>query len=65
MTFMKYSSSLKFVKNNMFNVSRLKVLFLGSLFAYLLKFITLPSVKLNNSCYRQTVLSNSKIYMYF
>lgn len=41
MTFMRYSSSLKFVKNNMFNISRLKVLLLGFLFAYLLKFITL------------------------
>lgn len=43
---MKYSSDLTCVKN-MFHLSRCKILFRGSLFAYLLKFLTISSVKHN------------------
>lgn len=46
---MKYSSNLKCFKNNILDLSRYKILFLGSLSASLLKFMTLSSIKHHGS----------------
>lgn len=48
-TFVKYSSNLKCFKNNILELSRYKILFLGSLSAHLLKFMTLSSIKHHGS----------------